>query len=160
MKKPSVLFICVHNSARSQIAEAYVNEFGQGEFTAESAGFTPTSINPYVVEVMKEEGIDLSHKKTQSVFALFKDGKMFDYVITVCSEAVEGECPIFPGMTHRLHLPFPDPSRMTGSKQEILAQVRDVRNQIKDNVRNFLSWAQSDQKIPLGDVWEMKPVKK
>ncbi len=133
-----VLFICVHNSARSQMAEAYLNKFSQ-EFDAHSAGLTPTRINPLVVEVMAEEGFDLAGKKTQSVFDLFRDGKLFQYVITVCDESTEDQCPIFPGVTTRLHWPFPDPASFEGSHEEKLASIREVRELIKNTIQSFIA---------------------
>lgn len=151
-----VLFICVHNSARSQMAEEYVKKLGGDEFMVESAGFEPGVINPLVVEAMAEEGVDLSQKQTQSVFELFKKGRIFDYVITVCDESEGGKCPIFPGMTHRLHLPFPDPSQLEGSHEEKLQQVRAIRDQIKGMAREFVDWVNSDEKKPLSKIWGHK----
>ena len=103
-----VLFICVHNSARSQMAEAFLRRMAGDGVTVESAGLDPTVVNPLVVAVMAEEDIDLSAKKTQKVFDLFRDGRLFDAVVTVCEESIEGQCPVFPGVTHRLHLPWPN----------------------------------------------------
>ena len=153
-----VLFICVHNSARSQMAEAYLKMLAGDRFQTESAGFEPTQINPLVVEAMLEEGVDLSEKKTQKVFDLFRAGRVFDYVITVCGETSDAKCPIFPGMTHRLHLPFEDPSKLTGTKEEQKAKVRIIRDNIKSVVHEFIDWADSSGKKPLGDMWEFKPV--
>jgi arsenate reductase len=87
-------------------------------------------INPLVVEVMKKEGIDLSGKQPQSVFDLFKAGKTYDHVITVCHDS-ESQCPIFPGITKRWHLPFPDLAKVEGSREEKLAKVREIRDAIK-----------------------------
>ena len=129
--KQKVLIICQHNSGRSQIAEAYLSKIGGERIHVESAGLEPAeTVNPLVVEVMKEEGFDLSNKKTQSVFELFKKGSIFNHVITVCSDT-ELQCPIFPGITQRWHMPFPDPSKVTGSRKEQLAQVRSIRDMIK-----------------------------
>jgi len=153
-----VLFICVHNSARSQIAEAYLKQFGADDFLVESAGFEPTEINPLVIEVMREEGIDLSGKKTQSAFDLYKEGRMFSYVITVCGESMESQCPIYPGMTHRLHLPFPDPAEARGTHEEKLAQVRAIRDRIKAVIYEFLEWTRSGDVTKLGDFWEIRPL--
>ncbi len=149
-----VLFICVHNSARSQMAEEYLRRLGGDEYAVESAGFEPTEINPLVVEAMLEEGSDLSAKQTQSVFQLFKQGRMFHYVVTVCDESEEGNCPIFPGMTHRLHLPFPDPAKLTGTHAEKLAKVREIRDSIKRSIGEFVAWERSGAEKPLGDSWE------
>ena len=129
--KLKVLIICQHNSGRSQIAEAYLEKIGGDRIHVESAGLEPAAtVNPLVVEVMREEGFDLSRKKTQSVFELFKQGSIFDHVITVCSDT-ELRCPIFPGITQRWHIPFPDPAKVTGSHEEQLAQVRSIRDMIK-----------------------------
>src|SRR5207237_10899114 len=100
--KQRVLFICVHNCARSQIAEAFLNQICGDQFEAHSAGLEPGKLNPVVVEAMQEIGIDISGKGTQAVFDVFKSGKMFTYVITVCDETSAERCPIFPGMTKRL----------------------------------------------------------
>lgn len=135
MKK--VLFLCVHNSARSQIAEAYLRQFGGDGFQVESAGLEPGKLNPFVVRALAEEGIDISEKKTQSVFELYKAGRRYDYVITVCSREAADRCPIFPGITQRLHWPFPDPSTFTGTEAEVLGQVREVRDAIREKVRDF-----------------------
>jgi arsenate reductase len=127
----NVLVICRHNSGRSQIAEAYLKKLAGARVQVESAGLEPAAaVNPLVVEVMKEEGFDLSHKKPQSVFALFKQGRLFDHVVTVCSDT-ELQCPTYPGITQRWHKPFPDPSKATGTREEQLAQVRTIRDMIK-----------------------------
>jgi len=135
--KPKILFICVHNSARSQMAEAFFNDICGAEFEAQSAGLEPGTLNPLVIEVMREVGFDLSKNKTQAVFDVFKSGQLFAYVITVCSEAEAGGCPIFPGPTQRLHWPFPDPSRVEGTREEKLAKVRQVRNAIQARIEQF-----------------------
>jgi arsenate reductase len=135
-KKLKILFICEHNSGRSQIAEAYLKKFAGDQFQIESAGLEPAGkVNPLVVKVMKEEGFDLSDKKPQSVFELFKAGKLYDHVITVCYDS-ESQCPIFPGITKRWHWPFPDPAKAEGSQEEKLTKVREIRDQIKDWLLN------------------------
>jgi arsenate reductase len=135
MNNPKVLFICVHNSGRSQIAEAYLKKFAGDDYQAESAGLEPADqINPLVVEVMKEEGIDISGNKIQSVFELFKSGKLFDHVITVCDSASEAKCPVFAGITKRWNWPFPDPSAVEGNDEQKLQKVREIRNMIKDRL--------------------------
>lgn len=108
--RKKVLFICVHNSARSQMAEAFLNQICGGEFEAQSAGLEPGTLNPSVVQVMMEEGIDISRHRTQAVFDVWKSGQLFDYVVTVCSEADAQGCTIVPGVATRLHWPFDDPS--------------------------------------------------
>jgi arsenate reductase len=137
-----VLFICVHNSARSQMAEAYLKRFGGDRFEVESAGLEPGTINPLVVEVMKEEGIDLTGKETNSVFEFFKEGRLYSYVITVCSKEAEERCPVFPGVNRRLHWPFEDPSRFQGSREERLEKTRAVRDQIKARILEFIVGAE------------------
>ena len=137
MAKQNVLFICVHNSARSQMAEAWLNRIGGDAFAAESAGLEPGTINPLVVEVMKEVGIDLPEKKTQAVFDVWKSGKLFQYVVTVCSEGESQGCPIFPGVTTRLHWPFPDPSQVTGAHEQRLQQVREIRDDIRSKIEQW-----------------------
>ena len=134
MAKQNVLFICVHNSARSQMAEAFLNELCGDRFAAESAGLEPGTINPLVVKVMGEVGVDLSQKKTRAVFDVWKSGKLFQYVVSVCAEAEAKGCPIFPGVTTRLSWPFADPSRVTGTEAERLQQVRAIRDSIRNKV--------------------------
>lgn len=136
MKK--VLFLCVHNSARSQMAEAYLRKLGGNDFEVESAGLEPGTLNPYVVRALKEDGIDISGKTTQSVFELYKAGRRYSYVVTVCSREATERCPIFPGQTVRLHWPFADPAAFRGSDDEIMTQVREVRDAIREKVREFL----------------------
>ncbi|MFP4153674.1 MAG: metalloregulator ArsR/SmtB family transcription factor [Alkalispirochaeta sp.] len=137
-EKRKVLFICVHNTARSQMAEAYLRQFGGDIFDVESAGLTPGTLNPYVVRVLAEDGFDISHKTPQSVFDLYKAGNTYTYVVTVCSREAEEGCPVFPGPVRRLNWPFPDPSRFTGTEEEIIDQTRGVRDQIKEKVREFV----------------------
>ena len=139
MGKGRILFVCVHNSARSQMAEALVNHLAGDMFEAESAGLEPGTLNPLAVEAMQEMGIDISAKQTQSVFDLYKSGRMFSYVITVCDEATAERCPIFPGVTKRLHWSFPDPSALKGTHDEKLKETITIRNQIAKAVENWLS---------------------
>ncbi len=136
--KKRVLVICGHNSARSQMAETFIREIGGDRFEVESAGLEPTTINPLVVEVMVEIGHDLSQKGTQSVFDLFKAGRLFDHVITVCDATSDRRCPTFPGVAHRLHWPFPDPENLTGSHEEKLDGLRDIRDDIRDKVDTWI----------------------
>ena len=128
--KIRVLFICQLNSGRSQIAEAYVREIYGDHFEIESAGLEPAeALNPLVVKVMDEVGIDLSKKKPQSVFDLFKQGRVYAHVITVCHDS-ETKCPLFPGITKRWHWPFDDPAAVEGNEAEKLNAVRKIRNSI------------------------------
>jgi arsenate reductase (thioredoxin) len=135
--KTKVLFVCVHNAARSQIAEAFMNHLCGDAYEGESAGFKPGVLNPLAVEAMKEVGIDISGNETKNVFDFFKQGKLYGFVITVCDESSAEVCPIFPGITAKLHWSFDDPSRFTGSHEERLEKMRKVRDQIRDRVRTF-----------------------
>lgn len=119
------------------MAEAWLNHLCGDLFEAQSAGLEPGTLNPVAVAVMQEAGIDISKKKTQSVFDVFKSGQLFAYVITVCDESSAEKCPIFPGPTQRLHWSFPDPSRVSGTREEKLAQVRAIRDQIKTKIDNW-----------------------
>lgn len=138
MEKIKVLFVCVHNSARSQMAEAFLNQLAGDQFFAESGGFEPGVLNPLVIEVMKEIGIDISGNKTKSVFDFFKQGRMFHFVISVCDAANAERCPIFPGVTKRIEWSFEDPAAFTGTHEEKLVKTRLVRDSIKRNVENFI----------------------
>ncbi len=136
-----VLFVCIHNSARSQMAESYLNKFGEGKFTAESAGLEPGVLNPYVIKVMAEDGIDISANKTKSVFDFFKEGKLFSYVVAVCDKEAAEQCPIFPGKGVKLHWPFNDPSKIAKSdapEDEKMAGIRAIRDEIKEAVLKFI----------------------
>ena len=132
-----VLFVCVHNSARSQMAEAFFKQLAGDRLRVESAGFQPAPINPLVVEVMGEIGIDLSDKKAQKVFDLYKDGRLFSYVITVCDETAAERCPVFPGLGTRLHWSFEDPAGFTGTWEERLEKTRQVREAIRSRVTEW-----------------------
>ena len=143
--KHKVLFVCIHNSARSQMAEAFLNQLGGGEFEAESAGIEPGTLNPSVVHVMQEADIDISQKGTQSVFELFRKGRMYHAVITVCDEASAERCPIFPGRTKRIGWSFNDPSKAEGTDEEKLAQIRKIRDEIKEKITAFIADAKQLQ---------------
>ena len=139
MDKKRVLFVCVHNSARSQMAEAFLNVLAGDRFEAMSAGLEPGTLNPLVVEVMKETGIDISHNQVKSAFDLFKKGELFSYVVTVCDVASAEQCPLFPGLlTAQIHWSFADPSSFTGTNEEKLAQTRLVRDAIKTKIEEWL----------------------
>ena len=134
-----VLFLCVHNSARSQMAEAFLKRLGGDRFVAESAGLEPGHLNPQVVRAMAEVGIDISHNATKGVLDLLRAGRDYDVVVTVCSKEAAERCPVFPGMHEKLHWPFADPSAMQGSDEEIMAGVREVRDDIEAAVREFIA---------------------
>jgi arsenate reductase len=133
-----VLFLCVHNSARSQMAEAFLNSLGGDRFAAESAGLEPGKLNPRVIRAMAEIGIDISGNPTKSVFDLWKAGKVYQVVVTVCSKEAAEKCPIFPGLSEKLHWPFEDPSSFGGEEEEVMDRVRGVRDQIKAAVLDFI----------------------
>jgi len=139
MENKKVLFICIHNSARSQMAEAFLKKYGEDKFLVESAGLEAGTLNPLVVDVMKEIGIDISNNKTKNVFDFYKQGKLYDYVITVCDEASAQRCPVFPGNAVKMNWSFPDPSSFTGTHEEKLAKVRVVRDEIEKKIREWVS---------------------
>ena len=125
--KQRVLFICTHNSARSQMAEGFLRELYGNKFDAYSAGTHPSRVNPYAIEVMKEKNIDLSHHTSESIDQ-FREME-FDYVITVCDGARE-TCPVFPNGKKFLHKRFGDPTQGTGDEEEKRALFRRVRDEI------------------------------
>jgi len=135
MKKPKILFLCVHNSGRSQIAAALLNRMCGDKFKAESAGTEPSVINPLAIEVMKEMGIDISGNKTRQVFDVYKSGTLFAYAISVCSEAEE-KCPVFP-RAQMLHWNFSDPSQFQGTWEEKVEQTRKVRDAIAKRIEEW-----------------------
>lgn len=134
----NVLFICRYNSGRSQMAEAMLNRLGKGWFKAESAGLDPKSIDGLVVSVMDEIGYDLSRKRSKDVFSFYKQGRLFDYVITVCDKETEDSCPVFPGIVERLNWPFDDPSDVQGDDDERLTKVRNIRDAILSRIELFI----------------------
>jgi arsenate reductase (thioredoxin) len=138
MSKPRVLFLCIHNSARSQMAEAYLKQFGGEQFEVESAGLEPGVLNPLAIEVMAEEDIDISKNPTKDVFSLHEQGKSFNYVITVCDAKNSERCPVFPGMHSKLAWDFEDPSELGGTHDEKLEKTRAIRDIIKVSVIEFV----------------------
>jgi arsenate reductase (thioredoxin) len=146
--KIKILFVCVRNAARSQMAEAFLIKIGGEKFYVESAGFEPGALNPIAVEVMKEIGSDISNNRTKSVFDFFKQGKLYNYVITVCDEASGEKCPLFPGITKRLHWEFDDPSAFEGSHDQKLEKTRIVRDKIKVKVEQFLQEIEKLEREP------------
>jgi arsenate reductase len=137
-RKIKVLFVCIHNSARSQIAEALLKKIGDDRFEAFSAGLEPGTLNPLAVEVMRELGADISTNLTKSVFDFFTSGTLFDYVITVCDGASAEKCPIFPGITKRIHWCFEDPAALEGDHEAKLVATRKIRNEIHVAVEEFI----------------------
>lgn len=135
----TVLFVCIHNSARSQMAEAFVNA-GDSGLRAYSAGLEAGVLNPVVVEAMREVGIDISGNRSKSVDDADIRSRDYDYVVTVCDEASAEACPIYPTRGERLHWSFADPSSFTGTFEERLARTRGVRDAIGTRVD---AWATS-----------------
>lgn len=133
-----VLFVCEHNSARSQMAEVYLQRLGGNDFSVESCGLEAGILNPLVVEVMAEEGYDLSGKTTQAALDLIQKGRSYDVVITVCSQKASEQCPLFPGRSRRLNWPFDDPSRVKGDRETQLEQIRVIRDRIRKQVEEFI----------------------
>lgn len=135
MKK--VLFVCIHNSARSQMAEAFLNRACPELFEAHSAGLESGLLNPLVVEAMREIGIDISLNQTKTVDDMLRTGRGFSHVITVCDGASAERCPIFPGAGERLHWSLPDPSALMGSHEERMGRVREIRDAIQERVQQW-----------------------
>ena len=138
MNKAKVLFLCTGNSARSQMAEAFLRKYGGDEFEAYSAGLEPKGINPYTERVMEEVGVGLSGQYSKHIREYM--GKVhFAYVITLCDEA-EASCPTtFPGISRRLHWSFEDPAAFVGSDDEKLVKFREVRDQLERTIKEWLS---------------------
>ncbi len=137
MSKQKILFVCIHNSARSQMAEELLKKMAGDKYEVESAGLEPGTLNPFAIEVLKEEGIDITAKKTKAVFDLFKKGKIYNYVIAVCDGASAEKCPIFPGINKRIHWSFTDPSGFEGSDEKKLINTRKIKEEIKKKIKEF-----------------------
>ena|SRR5579884_204307 len=133
--KQRVLFICTHNSARSQMAEGLLRHLAGGRFEAFSAGTEATLVRPLAIKVMTELGVDISGQQSKTLDRYLNEP--FDMVITVCDTAAEA-CPVFPGATKRLHWSFEDPSRATGSEAEQLDVYRRVRDAIRTHIEQEL----------------------
>ena len=127
-KKKSVLFICTHNAARSQMAEAFTRKLLGDRWEAASAGSSPTAVNPLVVRMMAEAGVDISGARSKSVEEF--RGRRFDAVVTLCDRAKES-CPFFPTPGERIHRSFDDPSALRGSEEELLRELRRIRDEIR-----------------------------
>jgi arsenate reductase (thioredoxin) len=134
-EKSRVLFLCTHNSARSQMAEGLLRHLAGDRFEAMSAGTEATRVRPLAIRAMDEMGIDISKQQSKTLNRYLQE--RFDYVITVCDDANEA-CPFFPGAQSRLHSSFEDPSKAEGSEEERLEVFRRVRDGIKDWVQSEL----------------------
>jgi arsenate reductase len=141
MVKARVLFLCTGNSARSQMAEAFLRKYADDRFDVYSAGLEPKGINPYTRRVMAEVGVDISHHSSKDLKQFL--GQHFGYLITVCDNA-EKNCPIFPGVSIRMHWPFEDPAHFEGTEEEKVAKFRQVRDGIGARIRLWLA----EQRIP------------
>ena len=135
MSKTRVLFVCTHNSARSQMAEAFLRELGGDEFDVQSAGTRSTVVHPFSIQAMAEVGIDISLHDSKSVDRFL--GQTFDLVITVCDDAAE-TCPVFPGNAKRKHWSFPDPSAATGDDEQRFSAFVRVRDEIRARIEREL----------------------
>ena len=132
MTKTRVLFLCTHNSARSQMAEGLLRHMSGDRFEVMSAGTEATHVRPLAIQAMGEVGVDISAQESETLGRYLREP--FDYVITVCDDANEA-CPFFPGAANRLHWSFEDPSKAEGSEEERLAVFRSVRDQIRDRMQ-------------------------
>ncbi len=135
-QRAKVLFLCTGNSARSQMAEAFLKKFGGDLFEAYSAGLEPKEINPYTVRVLEEIGIDISGQHSKPI-SQFLGRKHFGYLITVCDRA-EKKCPTFPGVSHREFWPFEDPAAFEGTDEEKLDKFRSVRDQVQERIQDWV----------------------
>lgn len=138
-EKIRVLFICIYNSFRSQIAEAFLNHKYGNKFIAESAGYKTKEINPLAIEVMQAKGYDITNNTVNRVFDLYNEGRSYQYVVTVCNRESEEDCPIFPGNVVRLHWDGLDnPEEYIGSYEDNLAMARELCNDIEKRVDEFV----------------------
>jgi arsenate reductase len=133
-----VLFLCTHNSARSQIAEALLQHYGGSDFEVASAGTEETRVNPLAIQVLADAGIDWSHAQSKTIDRFL--GEHFDYVITVCDRARES-CPVFPGSENTLHWGLDDPSEAEGTDDEKLDAFRRTREELAARLRPFIDAA-------------------
>ncbi len=135
MKKTKVIILCTGNSARSQMAEAFLKKYGSEYFEVYSAGFEPKGINPYTIKVMEEKGIDMSDH-TSKELREYLGTVHFGIVITVCDRA-EKTCPTMPGISRRLFWPFEDPASFNGTEEDIIDKFREIRDLIEEKI---ISW--------------------
>ncbi len=141
--KNRVIFICIHNSGRSQMAEGFLRALAGDRFEVASAGIEAGKLNPLVVKSMAEIGVDISNHYAKKADDLIAQGEKYDTVITVCDETNAERCPMFPGRgtnphAQRLHWGFPDPSALTGTEEEKLAGIRPIRDAIKARLEDWL----------------------
>jgi len=134
--KKKILFLCTHNSCRSQMAEGLINHYLGDRFQAYSAGTEKTRVNPLAIQVLAELGIDISHHHSKTIAEF--DGQRFDHIITLCGSANE-QCPLFFGGTTRVHIGFDDPSRLSGSDETVLPEFRRVRDELREKLTTYLT---------------------
>ena len=139
MSKLRVMFICIHNSGRSQMGEACLRHLAGDRFEVHSAGLEAGKLNPLVVKAMAEIGINLSAHFAKTAMEYISRGEHFDYVITVCDETNAERCPMFPGKHQRIHWSFPDPSALQGTDDEKLAGIRPIRDAIEAKIKTWVS---------------------
>ena len=139
MDKKRIMFVCIHNSARSQMCEAFVRYYAANRFDVHSSGIEKGKLNPLVVRAMGEIGITMEHHYAKPVKEYIDRKEMFDYVVTVCDESSAERCPIFPTKHTREHWGFPDPSALTGSDEEKLKEIRIIRDDIQKRVTDWLT---------------------
>ena len=133
--KKKILVLCTGNSCRSQMAEGYLRHLAGDRFDVKSAGLEPSVVNPKAIQVMKEDGIDISGHTSKDVQQFV--GQDFDYIVTVCDNAKE-RCPYFPGTAQRIHWSFKDPAEATGTEKEVIRVFREVRDKIKSTLVKFI----------------------
>jgi arsenate reductase len=147
--KIRVLFVCTGNSARSQMAEAFLRRYGDDRFEVHSAGLNPQQINPLTIRVMQEKGYDLSLQESKGI-EKYLEKVLFQYLITVCAEA-DKNCPTtWPGVTRRFSWPFEDPAAFAGTEDEKLAKFREIRDQIERKVKDWVAEQSADPKTSGG----------
>ncbi|MGE4454452.1 MAG: arsenate reductase ArsC [Sphaerochaeta sp.] len=137
--KERIMFVCIHNSARSQMCEAFVKHYARDRYDAHSSGIEEGKLNPLVVQAMEEIGISMEGHYAKSAQQYIARKEAFDYVVTVCDESNAERCPIFPGKSERMHWGFPDPSAITGSDEEKLEGIRPIRDAIHKRITDWLS---------------------
>jgi len=157
--KPRVLFLCTQNSARSQMAEAFLRRYGADHFEAHSAGLEPATINPLTYQVMQEVGIDLAadgHRSKSLADEYFKPLVHIGYLITVCSNA-EAKCPIYPGVGAREYWGLVDPAAVEGMEEEKLAKFREIRDQIEARVKQFIAQEAELKGMQVEHTFQVRP---
>jgi len=139
MEKKRVMFICIHNSGRSQMGEAFLRHLAGDRFEVASAGIESGKLNPLVVKAMEEVGVSMKGHFAKKAQDYVDRGEHFDYVVTVCDESNAERCPMFPGKHVRMHWGFPDPSALPGTDEEKLAGIRPIRDAIEAKVKEFIT---------------------